>query len=168
MGDETQPLGHDYQGEVTPPTCTQQGYTTYTCSRCGDSYVDDYVDPGEHSYETKVVEPTCTEGGYTVYVCACGEMYEADETAPLGHDFGEWALTEPGVESRTCHRCGETETREAQPGFDTDGDGEVTEADAELLLELLVSGKTEDLRCDLDFDGKLTIYDCVLLLQQIG
>ncbi len=169
VGDETQPLGHDYQGEVTPPTCTQQGYTTYTCSRCGDSYVDDYVDPVEHSYETKVVEPTCTEGGYTVYVCACGEMYEADETQPLGHDFGEWVMVEPGLESRTCNRCGETETREAQPDFDTDGDGEVTEADAELLLSVLVGpAESDNLEYDMDFDGKLTIYDCVLLLQQIS
>lgn len=33
-------LGHDYEAEVTAPTCTEQGYTTHTCSRCGDSYVD--------------------------------------------------------------------------------------------------------------------------------
>ncbi len=36
-------LGHNYVGVVTAPTETQQGYTTYTCSRCGDQYVDDYV-----------------------------------------------------------------------------------------------------------------------------
>lgn len=36
----TQPLGHDYQGIVTDPTCTEDGYTTYTCTRCGDTYVD--------------------------------------------------------------------------------------------------------------------------------
>ena len=31
---------HDYEAVVTAPTCTEQGYTTYTCA-CGDSYVDD-------------------------------------------------------------------------------------------------------------------------------
>ena len=36
----TQPLGHDYQGIVTDPTCTEDGYTTHTCTRCGDTYVD--------------------------------------------------------------------------------------------------------------------------------
>ena len=36
-------LGHNYVDTVTPPTETQQGYTTHTCSRCGDSYVDTYV-----------------------------------------------------------------------------------------------------------------------------
>ena len=34
---------HEYETVVTDPTCTVQGYTTYTCE-CGDSYVDDYVD----------------------------------------------------------------------------------------------------------------------------
>ena len=38
-------LGHDYVATVTPPTETQQGYTTHVCSRCGDTYVDDYTDP---------------------------------------------------------------------------------------------------------------------------
>ena len=48
------PHEHSYAAQVTLPTCTKQGYTTYTCS-CGDSYVDDYVDPtGEHTYENGV------------------------------------------------------------------------------------------------------------------
>ncbi len=38
-------LGHNYESVVTPPTQTEQGYTTYTCTRCGDNYVDDFVDP---------------------------------------------------------------------------------------------------------------------------
>ena len=36
-------LGHNYVDVVTAPTETTQGYTTHTCSRCGDSYVDTYV-----------------------------------------------------------------------------------------------------------------------------
>ena len=35
---ETPVLGHDYVGVYTPPAGTTPGYTTYTCSRCGDSY----------------------------------------------------------------------------------------------------------------------------------
>ncbi len=34
-------LGHDYVAVVTEPTSTEGGYTTYTCSRCGNSYVAD-------------------------------------------------------------------------------------------------------------------------------
>jgi hypothetical protein len=33
-------LGHDYVAVVTAPTCTERGYTTHTCSRCQDSYVE--------------------------------------------------------------------------------------------------------------------------------
>ena len=36
-------LGHDYKTEVTAPTCTERGYTTYTCAHCGDSYIGTYV-----------------------------------------------------------------------------------------------------------------------------
>ena len=36
---------HQYVDAVTPPTATERGYTTHTCSVCGDSYVDNYVDP---------------------------------------------------------------------------------------------------------------------------
>lgn len=41
---------HDYVAVITLPTCTEQGYTTYTCSVCGDSYVSDYTEPLGHSY----------------------------------------------------------------------------------------------------------------------
>ena len=36
-----------YNAVVTSPTCTTQGYTTYTCD-CGDTYVGDYVDIVPH------------------------------------------------------------------------------------------------------------------------
>ena len=35
-----EPHVHSYEAVVTEPTCTEGGYTTYTCS-CGDSYVAD-------------------------------------------------------------------------------------------------------------------------------
>ncbi|MBR6808143.1 MAG: leucine-rich repeat protein, partial [Clostridia bacterium] len=40
---------HNYSSTVTAPTCTAQGYTTHTC-RCGDSYVDSYVNAKGHSF----------------------------------------------------------------------------------------------------------------------
>lgn len=44
---------HDYEAVVTDPTCTEQGYTTYTCE-CGESYVGEYVDQMVHSYENTI------------------------------------------------------------------------------------------------------------------
>jgi fibronectin type 3 domain-containing protein len=35
--------GHSYTSKVTKPTYTAKGYTTYTCSRCGDSYKSNYT-----------------------------------------------------------------------------------------------------------------------------
>ena len=35
---------HKYDSIVTAPTKTDEGYTTHTCSVCGDSYVDTYTD----------------------------------------------------------------------------------------------------------------------------
>ncbi|MGN0574183.1 MAG: hypothetical protein ACI4IX_09610 [Acutalibacteraceae bacterium] len=43
--------GHDYDSVVTPPTCTESGYTTHTCANCGDSYVDSEVPATGHSYK---------------------------------------------------------------------------------------------------------------------
>ena len=34
---------HDYVGEVYPASCTEDGFTLYTCSLCGDAYVGDEV-----------------------------------------------------------------------------------------------------------------------------
>ena len=74
---------HNHAAEVTPPTCTEQGYTTYTC-HCGDSYVDSYVDALGHDYEAVITEPTYTEAGYTTYTCTvCGSSYVGDHTDPL-------------------------------------------------------------------------------------
>ena len=41
---------HVHEAVVTAPTCTEQGYTTYTCA-CGDTYVADYVDATGHNME---------------------------------------------------------------------------------------------------------------------
>ena len=43
------PHEHKYEANVTPPTCTEKGFTTHTCS-CGDNYVDTEVDALGHSF----------------------------------------------------------------------------------------------------------------------
>lgn len=41
---ETVPaLGHDYEAAVTAPTCTKDGFTTYKCKACGDTYIGNTV-----------------------------------------------------------------------------------------------------------------------------
>ena len=61
---------HSYTAVVTPPTCTEKGYTTHTCV-CGDSYVDTYVDALGHAWDSGKVtkQPTATETGVRTYTC---------------------------------------------------------------------------------------------------
>ena len=49
---------HDYESVTTPPTCTEQGYTTHNCTTCGDSYVDTYADELGHAYDNDT-DSTC-------------------------------------------------------------------------------------------------------------
>ena len=42
--------GCSYESVVTAPTCKSQGYTTFTCAACGDTYTNGYVNAREHSY----------------------------------------------------------------------------------------------------------------------
>ena len=71
---------HSYTQVVTKPTCTERGYTTYTCD-CGDTYVSDYVNSTGHTPRAAVreneVPATCkTEGSYNEVVrCSvCNEI----------------------------------------------------------------------------------------------
>ncbi len=70
-----------------------------------------------HSYSKTVAPPSCTGKGYTTYTCDCGDSYIDNETAALGHTWGEWLVTkEPtttaeGEETRTCSVCKTEETR---------------------------------------------------------
>ena len=80
-------MGHEYEESVTLPTCTQKGYTTHSCSRCSDNYVDTYVDALGHTGGAA----TCTEQA----VCTrCNEKYGK----ALGHDYQNGVCTRCGTE----------------------------------------------------------------------
>ena len=96
-------LGHDYVATETEPTCTEQGYTTHTCSRCDDSYVDTYVDALGHDWSEWAVttKPTCTKAGEEIRTCTrCGEK-ETREVEAIGHDWGAPTWKWTGVEKAT-------------------------------------------------------------------
>ena len=92
--------GHDYKAKVTAPTCIEKGYTTHTCTNCGDSYVDNYTDALGHDDQIENEKAaTCTEDGYTgdVVCKRCGEVIgEGPEIEALGHDY----------KNGKCTRCG--------------------------------------------------------------
>ena len=99
---------HNYTSVVTAPTCTQRGYTTFTCSACGDSYVSNYTSALGHASVTDPAVPaTCTEPGLSEgsHCSRCNEVIVAQEVVPaLGHD----PVTDPAVPA-TCSSTGLTE-----------------------------------------------------------
>ena len=105
---------HSYTAVVTPPTCTEKGYTTHTCS-CGDSYVDTYTNALGHAWDNGKVtkEPTETETGVKTFTCTrCGET--RTETMPvIPHVHSYTAVvtaptcTEKGYTTHTC-ACGDS------------------------------------------------------------
>ena len=67
---------HSYvMTEESPATCTEEGYTIYTCA-CGESYEEPLAALG-HDYQiSSRTEATCTEPGEIVYTCGrCGDSY---------------------------------------------------------------------------------------------
>ena len=117
---------HNYETAVTNPTCEDAGYTTYTCSACGYSYVGNEVEATGHSYDELIDgQYTCSCGATTttyavkfydynevlvdtVYVKA-GESVSAEKvaqiegkvaaSAPYGYEFAKFNESTANVES---------------------------------------------------------------------
>ncbi len=94
----TAKTGHNYDAVVTAPACTAQGYTTYTCATCGDSYIaDETAATGHKNTVVDQKDATVTEDGYTGdIVCSiCGTEIEKGEIIPA-----------TGAQDNTCdHLC---------------------------------------------------------------
>ena len=105
---------HEYDKVVTDPTCTEKGYTTYTCKKCGDSYTGDYTEPLGHEFgewET-VKEATEDEAGLEKRSCVRCDEEETREIPrkPHEHAYTETVTaptcTEQGYTTHTCEKCG--------------------------------------------------------------
>lgn len=107
--------GHTYIEETTDPTCTEKGYTTHTCTICGDSYVDSYIDALGHDMTHSVTtkEPTCTQKGEETISCSRCDYSETRQLDALSHvvvtdETIAPSCTEDGLtEGSHCSRCGE-------------------------------------------------------------
>ena len=112
---QSEPHTHNYTSVVTAPTCTEQGYTTHTCTVCGDSYRDTYTAALGHAWDNGVVtkQPTETEQGEKTYTCTrCGAT-RTESIPELGHkhQYTETVTaptcTEKGYTTHTC-ACGDS------------------------------------------------------------
>ena len=140
---------HTYEAVVTAPTCTANGYTTHTCSVCGDSYVTDETAAVDHAYD-HACDPACN---------LCGGLREVPD-----HVYDD-------DRDADCNECG-FERVVIIPG-DADGDGRVNNRDLGLIQRYLngidVSDKNfEVLAADLNADGKVNNRDLALLQRQLN
>ena len=114
-----EPLGHNYQPTETPPTCLEGGYTTYVCSRCGDTYVDDEVPAAGHAWDDGVVTTpaTCSSEGVMLYTCTRCQVTKEEPIQMLPHtvaEGAEWVYEANGAyRYHACTVCGgETDIEE--------------------------------------------------------
>ena len=115
---------HEYTAVVTAPTCTEQGFTTHTCT-CGDSYIADYVNALDHEFINYVSDGNakCEVNGTETATCnrdGCNEKdTRTEENSALDHEFINYVSDNnakcgvDGTETATCNRdgCNEKDTR---------------------------------------------------------
>lgn len=104
---------HDYQAEVTAPTCTEQGYTTYTCPEDGESYVGNYVPalghaPAEAVRENETAATCVSEGSYdsVVYCSRCGEELSREKVTVDATGHSPAAAVRENETAATCVSAG--------------------------------------------------------------
>jgi hypothetical protein len=118
-------LGHAYGDWTleTAATCTDPGTEQRLCANDASHIETRTIDALGHDYDDGVVtkEPTCKENGIMTYTCKNDSSHTYTEEISnegIAHTYGEWvvdtpaACETPGVESRTCTVCGDTETEE--------------------------------------------------------
>ena len=104
-----------YTFETTAPTCTAQGYTTYTCPTCNYSYVDNYTTALGHDASGTYQ----SDGSNHWKVCqraGCGaDIYDNNGTWTAGRTGHVWeeegtvtkepTCTETGILTKKCTVC---------------------------------------------------------------
>ena len=129
-------LKHNYISVETAPTCITDGYTTYTCERCGDSYKSDYTDALNHTYTNYVSDnnATCTHDGTKTAKCdRCGEDDTiADIGSMLEHTYiwevvSKATYTQNGLEQKICSDCNKVAETKIIPMLKDERETTVTE-----------------------------------------
>ena len=104
---------HQYEETIIAPTCTEKGYTVYTCA-CGETYNDNYIDSLGHSLqELEIIEEAiCNKDGKGKQECeVCDYVLEVVipmtniHTEKLDTVLQEPTCTEDGIGKYICEVC---------------------------------------------------------------
>ncbi len=117
----TAPTGHSWERlwEADPGDCYNRSTYWAQCRICGEERLmrGDYHH--KEGYYQDAVEPTCVKPGRTnTTVCPeCLKSWRGDSIPALGHQWTAWQKVQEATptqkerQSRSCTRCGRTETR---------------------------------------------------------
>ena len=100
--------GHDYKASVKAPTCTEGGYTTYTCANCKASYTADKTSPRGHWFAP------WTPDGENAHTALCRRS-GCEHTGTAACERFEWRLIPQDAENAAgyaftfCPVCGEVD-----------------------------------------------------------
>lgn len=96
-------------GKVTKPTCTQQGYTTKTCTKCSYQLKDTYVQPNGHTWSTGY---TSNGSGKHYRVCTVCSTHDTEQTCQfLQEEEVKPTCDAAGYFIKRCKTCSYTSTR---------------------------------------------------------
>lgn len=126
-------LGHDYQDEIIPRTCEDDGYTLHTCSRCQDSYTDSVIRLAGHWYG----EWTANGDGTHSAFCQRGGCGNKLTVACA-------SLTVPALDIFLCPVCGQASDGARLPLVSTSAgilSGRIPYGEPVLLLGTLANGE---------------------------
>ena len=107
-------LGHNYKDTIVKPTCTEQGYTEHTCTRCKDSYRDTYTAANGHRWGvwSTTVTATETREGQMTRTCSVCKQTETKVIPKLGHNYVKTVTpptcTAKGYTTYRCSDCGDS------------------------------------------------------------
>lgn len=158
VGAELELADHKYNSVITAPTPEAQGYTTHTCSVCGDSYVDSYTEYVDENAPQIIVSSKKSLAGKTVDVTVALKNNPGIASAKLQLDFDSSVLTlvdvtDAGKLGIQCHKPEYTSpyvlswmNDTATTDFDYDG------TIATLRFEVSDGAELGDYNIDLSYD----------------
>ena len=80
---------HNYEAVITPATCYSNGFTTNTCTKCGNGYTSDITAMLTHNLSDWyiVTAATCKSSGVEQRDCSECDYSETQGIPAAGHDF---------------------------------------------------------------------------------